>query len=330
MNCRLARKGWLPLTFGIALLALSAGPGLESVSAEANPSGTTASTVVEGLPESSRPKVTIDGSSYTGEDLVLYTKYLVGQNIENVSEVEPFVPEFVLDHVAYDEALRANPGLADSIRVKAGVRKFLVKVYAPSFLGRVRGETKPSRGDLLAKLPDPKPRYELSVIVSEDEEALPEVTGALTRGEPFEQVAERYSRGISSENGGRMPPIEEGNYTIFSEEEFGNIRPLKKGEVSKPFRTRIGWVVVKLNDYQTTAEIKEKDLDKNYAMYVEAERDRAVRVAELDKEKQIGQRTVALHVGGENSLPGLARLQHRGRRALEHAAGDSGDSQGDD
>ncbi len=234
-------------------------------------------------------KIVIDGRSYTRDDFDLYVKYLAGQDVPKPNDTEKFIGELVLDHVAYDEALREFPGLDNSPIVRSRIRKFLIRVYGDRYLARLRNAINPSRDELLRLMPDPKPRYIVSVIVCRGQERLDEATDALAKGEAFAAVAEKYSEGLSSEKGGRISPIEEGNYVLFNESEFEHIRALKKGEVSKPFKTRVGWVVARLDDFLMPTQIKEKALADGYQSILDGERSRqvAARLEELGKQAKV-------------------------------------------
>ncbi len=66
----------------------------------------------------------------------------------------------------------------------------------------------------------------------------------------FEDAAKQYSEDASAQNGGKL-----GSFTLNRMvPEFGEqLKKLKKGEISKPFKTRFGWHIVKLENIEKKA-----------------------------------------------------------------------------
>ncbi|MCA0132351.1 peptidylprolyl isomerase [Winogradskyella alexanderae] len=77
------------------------------------------------------------------------------------------------------------------------------------------------------------------------EERINEIYKKLNQGENFEALAKQFSDDKSSaKNGGKLSPFKSGQLssTIFEDEAFGLAND---GEVSKPFKTKYGWHIVK-------------------------------------------------------------------------------------
>ena len=67
----------------------------------------------------------------------------------------------------------------------------------------------------------------------------------VTHGKSFEDIARSISICPSSKKGGNLGWFSKGQMV----KEFENVAfSLKKGEVSKPFKTQFGWHIVKVND----------------------------------------------------------------------------------
>ena len=69
----------------------------------------------------------------------------------------------------------------------------------------------------------------------------------LQRGKSFEDMARAKSLCPSGKNGGSLGSFGKGQMV----KEFENVAfSMKKGELSKPFKTQFGWHILKVNDVE--------------------------------------------------------------------------------
>lgn len=110
--------------------------------------------------------------------------------------------------------------------------------------------------DLIKDVKDREER-KISHIVVYTEEQAERILKSLKRNNNFEYLANKYSTDkISAINGGSLGYLMKGEIEL---EDFANIAfVLKKGEVSKPIKTKYGWHIIKVDDIRKT-EIKEFD-----------------------------------------------------------------------
>lgn len=110
--------------------------------------------------------------------------------------------------------------------------------------------------DLIKDVKDREER-KISHIVVDTEEQAERILKSLKRNNNFEYLANKYSTDkISAINGGSLGYLMKGEIEL---EDFANIAfILKKGEVSKPIKTKYGWHIIKIDDIRKT-EIKEFD-----------------------------------------------------------------------
>lgn len=110
--------------------------------------------------------------------------------------------------------------------------------------------------DLIKDVKDREER-KISHIVVDTEEEAERLLKSLKRNNNFEYLANKYSTDkISAINGGSLGYLMKGEIEL---EDFANIAfVLKKGEVSKPIKTKYGWHIIKVDDIRKT-EIKEFD-----------------------------------------------------------------------
>ena len=117
----------------------------------------------------------------------------------------------------------------------------------------------------LIKNVEDREERKISHIVVETEEEAERILKSLRRNNNFEYLAERYSIDKASAiNGGSLGYLMKGEIDL---KDFANIAfVLKKGEISKPVKTKYGWHIIKIDDVRKT-EIKEfedvKDTVKN-------------------------------------------------------------------
>ncbi|MFO7864918.1 MAG: peptidylprolyl isomerase [Salinivirgaceae bacterium] len=78
----------------------------------------------------------------------------------------------------------------------------------------------------------------------------------LKNGEPFERLAEKFSEDPqTAAQGGKLPPFKPGRMLPSFEEK---IYELEKGEFSEPFKTKVGWHIVKKIDNEPVKSLKEE------------------------------------------------------------------------
>lgn len=124
-------------------------------------------------------------------------------------------------------------------------------------------------------------------LISDDEARLrvQQIRDRIMAGESFEDMAREYSDDpLSASKGGQLDWFEPGRYgTAFDEAVAG----LKKGEISQPFRTQVGWHIVQLLDRrqkdnteelrreQARKAIYERKADETYETFLRRIRDEA-------------------------------------------------------
>lgn len=218
----------------------------------------------------------LDGVPYLRKDVSDYARHVLGKPSEDDAELGTHCDDLAVDLLAYDDAVSEVPGLPEDPHVKAALRK-IRGVLLPGLLydAEIREKVSPTRAEILARLPDPKEKLELSVIVSEDQKAIWEADERIAAGEPFPEVARKVSAGFGAEKGGRIGAVEAGKYDMFTPEEFQRIGALADGKTTAPFRSRIGWMIVRLDKRWSPAELKALDVDQNLESYVAADRGEA-------------------------------------------------------
>ena len=117
--------------------------------------------------------------------------------------------------------------------------------------------------------------------LAEDEQAAAEKIREIRRrivegGEKFEDLAKKYSDDeTSKEQGGLLGWFEMDKFAETAAEFRAVAETLKVGEVSRPFRTRYGYHILRMNARQEARPISlEKDWDKIEAMALERKRQR--------------------------------------------------------
>ncbi len=210
----------------------------------------------------------VDNVVYSGQTFKAYVKDILEQRPATQQEVYKDAKEMALDIAGSDLALKAAPGLAGDLRVTAAVSKLKARILpAIYFDEEVRKKVNPKIEELMAKTPDPAPMYEVSAIVNPEEGKIDEAAKALSAGEPFDAVARKFSEGMTAEKGGKLGALVDGKFDLFTEGEFRLIRALKDGEVSRPFMTRIGWTILRMEKFWSPEALKRQDIEQDYPRY---------------------------------------------------------------
>jgi len=251
----------------------------------------------------------IDGVTWSGKTLKAYARHILEKPASNDNELLGFVDDMALDIAGYDAALREMPSLKDDIRVVQAVAKFKARILPSVYFNeKVRGKANPTVEDLLAKVPEPAAQYEVSVIVNSDEGKIDEAARAISEGQPFDAVARKYSEGMTAGKGGKVGSLFEGKYDLYTEAEFRVIKALKDGEVSKPFMSRIGWTILRLEKYWSPDALRRAEVERNYESY-KAEAEKA-RFRELYREIESRSKVVwnddnleRIRIAIDNNLP---------------------------
>lgn len=107
---------------------------------------------------------------------------------------------------------------------------------------------------LIKDVKDREERKIYHILVKTEEEA-DRIFKSLIRNDNFEYLAEKYSIDKATAiNGGSLGYLIKGE---IESKDFANIAfILKKGEISKPFQTKLGWHIIKIDDIRKT-EIKD-------------------------------------------------------------------------
>ncbi len=232
----------------------------------------------------------VDGVSYSGQFLVEYITEILEDRVTSDNDIRMKVDDLAVDLTASDAALREMPELASTPVVQQAVAKLKSRILPDIFfLEEIRKKINLTVDDIVATLPDPPAEYEVRAIVTPDEEKIDEAARAIAAGEDFGEVAQRFSQGLTAERGGKVGTLSEGRFGRFSEDEFRVIRNLKEGECSIPFRSRIGWIIVKMEKVRMPAQLKREDAEQNYAQYrLEAEKTAYERrIAEIQSKRKL-------------------------------------------
>lgn len=210
----------------------------------------------------------VDGVTYPGKLLKAYVRDILEQRAATDNELLGYVDDMALDIAGYDIALREMPSLKDDIRVVQTVAKFKARVLPDIYFNEeVRRKVNPTVEDLLDKVPEPAAKYEVSVIINQEEGKIDEAARAISEGQPFDAVARKYSEGMTAEKGGKVGALVEGKYDLFTEAEFRVLKALKDGEVSKPFMSRIGWAILRLEKFWSPDVLRRLEAEENYEKY---------------------------------------------------------------
>jgi peptidyl-prolyl cis-trans isomerase SurA len=97
---------------------------------------------------------------------------------------------------------------------------------------------------------------------------------AITAGElTFEEAAQRWSEDASAKNGGKLPSFRFSEMDSKFSEEVASLDP---GKMSRPFRTRFGWHIARLDNVEKTEVPKYDDVkDKLRYLYYQMNQDKA-------------------------------------------------------
>ncbi|MBF8260291.1 MAG: PpiC-type peptidyl-prolyl cis-trans isomerase, partial [Actinobacteria bacterium] len=116
-------------------------------------------------------------------------------------------------------------------------------------------------------LPLPTVQYEISMIVAEDQDRINEIHEKLKNGEGFAELARRNSEGFSADKGGKMGLVREEKEDILTRLEFQNVRKVPEGRFTEPFRSRIGWVIVKVDRIWNPVDIRREGAKASFEAY---------------------------------------------------------------
>lgn len=215
----------------------------------------------------------VDGVVYSGKTLKAYVRDILEQRPATDNELLGYADDMALDIAGYNVAIREMPSLKDDLRVAQAVAKFKARILPGIYYDEeVRRKVNPTVEDILSKVPVPVAKYEVSVIINPEEGKIDEAVRAISGGQAFDAVARKYSEGMASEKGGKVGALVEGKYDLFTEAEFRIIKGLKDGEVSKPFMSRIGWAIIRLEKFWSPEVLRKLDVEENYEKYKAEER----------------------------------------------------------
>lgn len=161
----------------------------------------------------------------------------------------PFVVEFLVERHLLAQ-LANKEGIADSDDYKRRLAAYQAKALRDSYLSQIispkvtEDEIKAVYEEESKKVKETERIRARHILVANEKEAN-DISGKLTKGGKFEDLAKQYSLDGSKDYGGDL-----GYFTApemvpaFSKAAFA----LKKGEVSKPVKTDFGWHIIKLED----------------------------------------------------------------------------------
>jgi parvulin-like peptidyl-prolyl isomerase len=233
------------------------------------------------------PVLRVDGVDYSAKILKGYVRDVLEQRAATDNELLGYADDMALDIAGYDVVLREMPSLKDDIRVVQAVAKFKSRVLPDIYFAEeVRKKVNPTVEDILSKVPEPAAKYEVSVIINPEEAKIDAAARAISEGQPFDAVARKFSDGMAAEKGGKIGALIDGKYDLFTEAEFRVVKSLKDGEVSKPFMSRIGWAILRLEKFWSPDVLRRLEAEENFETYKAEARKNRFRELYEDIEKR--------------------------------------------
>lgn len=178
------------------------------------------------------------------------------------------VDSMVLDMALYEDAMVKSPGILESPEVNSAVDKFRLPRLRKIFHEKeVAPKVNVTLGEYAETLPLPAVQYEISMILSSDQDRINEIHGKLKGGEDFAGLAGKHSEGFSADKGGKMGLVREEKEDILTRLEFQNVKKVPEGRFTEPFHSRIGWVIVKVDKIWNPVDIRREEAKTGFEAY---------------------------------------------------------------
>ncbi len=212
-----------------------------------------------------------DNASFAFGDVKIYHSEIINDGTGKAltrAEFHRAVDSMVLDMALYEDAIVKSPAVLESPEVNSAVDKFRLPRLRKIFHEKeVAPRVNVTLDEYAGTLPLPGVQYEISMILVEDQDKINEIHGKLINGEDFDGLARKHSEGFSAEKGGRMGLFREDNESILTRLEFQNVRKVPEGRFSEPFRSRIGWVIVKVDRIWNPVDIRREEARTGFEAY---------------------------------------------------------------
>lgn len=212
-----------------------------------------------------------DNASFAFVDVKNYHAEIISGGKGKALTREEFhrtVDSMVLDMALYEDAIVKSPGVLESPEVNSAVDRFRLPRLRKIFHEKeVAPRVNVTLDEYAGTLPLPDVQYEISMILATDQDRINEIHGSLKRGEDFAELARKNSEGFSAEKGGKIGMLREDREDILTRLEYQNIRKVPEGMFTEPFRSRIGWVIVKVDRIWSPVDIRREGAKASFEAY---------------------------------------------------------------
>ncbi len=202
---------------------------------------------------------TVNGTDITVGQMIL-TKEALPKQYQSLPDDVLF--QGVLDQLIQQVALAQSVNGGESKRIKIALENEKRSLLAGEALDKVISAALTDSAvqaayDAAYANVEPATEYNASHILVKTEEEAKDLLKRLDEGEAFADLAKEKSTGPSGANGGELGWFTTGMMVKDFEDA---VIALKKGEISKPVKTRFGWHVITLNDTRLAETPKIEDV----------------------------------------------------------------------
>ncbi len=197
--------------------------------------------------------VTLDSRAILYADYKNYCSVVVGtpaENVQSPAERQHVATSMVNDIVLAEDA--SKKGLDKTDAFKARMEILNTKILPPVYVAReFTRKMVVTDNDLKKYIKDEPQRIQLQAFVSDNEAKCYDALRRVQAGEDFGEIIKGSSEGITKEKRGDVGYVAVGSQDLFLADEQKYFRDLNVGEFSKVFKTRIGYMLVKVTDILT-------------------------------------------------------------------------------
>jgi parvulin-like peptidyl-prolyl isomerase len=197
--------------------------------------------------------VRIDEKPLTFSDFKDYCTIVAGTPVERITsgkERSRQMTSMLNDTLFGGEA--AARGLDNTDAYRAKMRLYESKILPPLYVEKEISGRVEVTGKDFKKYIFPQPlRIQLQAYVSDNEARTYEALRRAQAGEDYGAIIKASSEGITRNRGGDIGYVAIGTEDLFQKSEQEYFRTLNKGEFSKVFKSRIGYMVVRVTDILT-------------------------------------------------------------------------------
>jgi len=197
--------------------------------------------------------VRIDEKSLTFGDFKDYCSIVAGTPVDRITsgkERGRQMTSMLNDTLFGVEAVARGLDNTDAYKAKIALieAKILPPIYVEKEISNKVGVTEKDFGKYI--FPQPL-RVQIQAYVSDNEARTYDALRRAREGEDFGAIIKASSEGITQARGGDLGYVAMGTEDLFLKSEQEYFRALNKGEFSKVFKTRIGYMVVRVTDIMT-------------------------------------------------------------------------------